>query len=354
MVAEMQPSRGRPRQRAVTNAMRNEVEKQMKKVFQAALAALLAMLLTIGSASAVMVDEDGYLEEILLEDGEQIQFDDSQADASLQASIDKVNELQHILLLGIDARPGQTTGRTDTMIILTVDTNNQKIKLMSLMRDIIVAIPGHENNRLNAAYVFGGADLLLQTIENNFGIHIERYLGVNFSILADLIDQIGGLTLTVESDYYMDRINAVIKEDNKVLGLNENDGLLTQAGEQLMTGKQAQAYARYRYGTSDGDFGRTARQREVITKIFHRLTEMSLVELSALAMSNIDNVVTNLTLQDIMLLAPAMLSLKDAEIKELRLPVDGGYKFQTVRGMSVIVPDRTMTMEAIANFLNEG
>ena len=326
----------------------------MKNTFRAALAALLALLLTIGSASAVMVDEDGYLEEILLEDGEQIEFNDSQADESLQASIDKVNEMQHILLLGIDARPGQTTGRTDTMIILTVDTQNQKIKLMSLMRDIIVAIPGHDNNRLNAAYVFGGADLLLQTIENNFGIHIEHYLGVNFSMLADLIDQIGGLTLTVESEYYMDRINAVIKEDNKVLGLNENDGLLTQAGEQLMTGKQAQAYARYRYGTSDGDFGRTARQREVITKIFHRLTEMSLVELSALAMTNIDNVVTNLTLQDIMLLAPAMLSLKDAEIKELRLPVDGGYKFQTVRGMSVIVPDRTMTMEAIANFLNEG
>ena len=326
----------------------------MKNAFRATLAALLATLLLLGSASAVMVDEDGYLEEILLEDGEEIQFEDSQADASLQASIDKVNELQHILLLGIDARPGQTTGRSDTMIILTVDTNNQKIKLMSLMRDIIVAIPGHENNRLNAAYVFGGADLLLQTIENNFGIHIEHYLGVNFSMLADLIDQIGGLTLTVESEYYMDRINAVIKEDNKVLGLNENDGLLTQAGEQLMTGKQAQAYARYRYGTSDGDFGRTARQREVITKIFHRLTEMSLVELSALAMTNIDNVVTNLTLQDIMLLAPAMLSLKDAEIKELRLPVDGGYKFQTVRGMSVIVPDRTMTMEAIANFLNEG
>ena len=325
----------------------------MKNAFRATLAALLAALLLLGSASAVMVDEDGYLEEILLEDGEEIQFDDSQADASLQASLDKVNELQHILLLGIDARPGQTTGRSDTMIILTVDTNNQKIKLMSLMRDIIVAIPGRENNRLNSAYYFGGPDLLLQTIENNFGIHIEHYVGVNFSLLADLIDQIGGLTLTVESDYYMDRINAVIKEDNKVLGLPEDDGLLTHAGEQLMTGKQAQAYARYRYGTSDGDFGRTARQREVITKIFHRLTEMSMVELSALAMANLGNVVTNLTLQDIMLLAPAMLSLKDAEIEELRLPVDGGYKFQTVRGMSVIVPDRTMTMEAIAEFLTE-
>ena len=326
----------------------------MKNTFRIALAALLALLLLLGSASAVMVDEDGYLEEILLEDGEQIEFNDSQADESLQASIDKVNEMQHILLLGIDARPGQTTGRTDTMIILTVDTNNQKIKLMSLMRDIIVAIPGRENNRLNAAFVFGGADLLLQTIEENFGIHIEHYVGVNFSMLASLIDQLGGLTLTVESEYYMDRINAVIKEDNKVLGVDVNDGLLIHAGEQLMTGKQAQAYARYRYGTSDGDFGRTARQREVITKIFHKLTEMSLVELSALAVSNIDNVVTNLTLQDMMLLAPAMLSLKDAEIEELRIPVDNGYKFQTVRGMSVIVPDRTKTMEAIAAFLNEG
>ena len=326
----------------------------MKSTFRIALAALLALLLLLGSASAVMFDEDGYLEEILLEDGEQIEFNDSQADESLQASIDKVNEMQHILLLGIDARPGQTTGRTDTMIILTVDTNNQKIKLMSLMRDIIVAIPGRENNRLNSAYYFGGADLLLQTIEENFGIHIEHYVGVNFSMLASLIDQLGGLTLTVESEYYMDRINAVIKEDNKVLGVDVNDGLLTHAGEQLMTGKQAQAYARYRYGTSDGDFGRTARQREVITKIFHKLTEMSLVELSALAVSNIDNVVTNLTLQDMMLLAPAMLSLKDAEIEELRIPVDNGYKFQTVRGMSVIVPDRTKTMEAIAAFLNEG
>ena len=323
----------------------------MGKMFRATLAALLAIVLTLGAASAVMVDEEGYLEEILLEDGDQIEFHDAEMSESLEASIAKVNELRHILLLGIDARPGQTTGRTDTMIILTVDTDNQKIKLMSLMRDIIVAIPGRENNRLNAAYYFGGADLLLQTIENNFGIHIEHYVGVNFSLLADLIDQIGGLTLTVESEYYMDRINAVIKEDNKVLGLNENDGLLTQAGEQLMTGKQAQAYARYRYGTSDGDFGRTARQREVITKIFYKLADMSIVELAALAAANIDNVVTNLTLQDMMALAPALISLKDASIAELRIPVDNGYSFQTVRGMSVIVPNRTKTMEAIADFL---
>ncbi len=323
----------------------------MMKVLRSIVAAMLALALTLGCACAAMVDEEGYLEEILLEDGDQIEMYQAEIDESLANSLEKVNQMQHILLLGIDARPGQTTGRTDTMIILTVDTDTKTIKLMSLMRDIIVAIPGYDNNRLNAAYVFGGADLLLQTIENNFGIHIEHYVGVNFSMLADLIDQIGGLTLTVESEYYMDRINAVIKEDNKVLGIDTNDGLLTQPGEQLMTGKQAQAYARYRYGTSDGDFGRTARQREVITKIFYKLADMSIVELAALAAANIDNVVTNLTLQDMMALAPALISLKDASIAELRIPVDNGYSFQTVRGMSVIVPNRTKTMEAIADFL---
>ena len=323
----------------------------MMKVLRSIVAAMLALALTLGCACAAMVDEEGYLEEILLEDGDQIEMYQAEIDESLANSLEKVNQMQHILLLGIDARPGETTGRTDTMIILTVDTDTKTIKLMSLMRDIIVAIPGYDNNRLNAAYVFGGADLLLQTIENNFGIHIEHYVGVNFSMLADLIDQIGGLTLTVESEYYMDRINAVIKEDNKVLGIDTNDGLLTQPGEQLMTGKQAQAYARYRYGTSDGDFGRTARQREVITKIFHKLADMSIVELAALAAANIDNVVTNLTLQDMMALAPALISLKDASIAELRIPVDNGYSFQTVRGMSVIVPNRTKTMEAIADFL---
>ena len=86
----------------------------MGKMFRATLAALLAIVLTLGAASAVMVDEEGYLEEILLEDGDQIEFHDAEMSESLEASIAKVNELRHILLLGIDARPGQTTGRTDT------------------------------------------------------------------------------------------------------------------------------------------------------------------------------------------------------------------------------------------------
>lgn len=272
---------------------------------------------------------------------------------SLRESLELVNAYKHILVLGIDARPGESTGRTDTMVILSVHPENNSIKMISLMRDLYVEIPGRKNNRLNSAYFYGGAELLMETIEANFGVHIDAYVAVNFSMLANLIDQLGGLTLTVESEYYMKRINAVIRQDNLVLGIDKNDGLLTEWGDVLMTGKQAQAYARYRYGTKDGDFGRTARQREVLVKIFEKLSNMPLLELIGLAAANFENVYTNMTVQDMATMAPMILAMKEAEISQLRIPIDGGYSSKTVSGMAVLVPNRTKNMEAIASFLAE-
>ena len=266
---------------------------------------------------------------------------------------EKVAEMRSLLLIGIDARPGEETGRSDTMIVVTLDPDGNTIKLTSIMRDLYVEIPGRKNNRINATYVFGGPELLMETIELNFGIHVENYIAVNFSMLGKLIDAIGGLTITVENDYYMDRINAVIKQDNKVLGIDLKDGLLTEPGEQLMTGKQAQAYARYRYGTSDGDFGRTARQREVVTLIFEKLAQKTAIELMNMVVENSGNVYTNLSVADLAAFAPVLISMKDAQISELRLPIDGGYKSQTVAGMSVLVPNREKNMAAVMEFLEE-
>jgi len=265
----------------------------------------------------------------------------------------EVSEMRHLLLIGIDARPGEKTGRADTIIIVTIDPDDNVIKMTSIMRDLYVEIPGRKNNRINAAYVFGGPELLMETIELNFGIHVDSYIAVNFSMLGTLIDAIGGLVLVVEDEYYMERINAVIKMDNKVLGIDINDGLLTHTGEQLMTGKQAQAYARYRYGTADGDFGRTARQREVVTKIFDKLSGMTVIQLMSLVMDNAGNVYTNIPLDELASFAPVVVSMNGAEIQELRLPVDGGYTSQTIAGMSVLVPDRDVNARALMEFLGE-
>ncbi len=320
----------------------------MNRLFRA-LAALVAVIMLVSVLAYAEEDED---EPVNYDPDEEVGFQDS-IDEHLIEERAKVSEMRNLLLIGIDARPGETTGRSDTMIIVTLDPDDNSIKLTSIMRDLYVEIPGYKNNRINASYVFGGADLLMKTIEANFGVHIDNYIAVNFSMLGSLIDAIGGLTLTVENDYYMDRINAVIKMDNKVLGINIKDGLLTESGEQQMTGKQAQAYARYRYGTKDGDFGRTARQREVITKIFEKLSGMNVLSLMRLVVNNASNVYTNLAVSDLASFAPVLISMKDASIEELRLPVDGGYKSRTIAGMSVLVPDRTKNMDALMEFLGE-
>lgn len=317
---------------------------------------LVCALLVCGAcAEEAEIDEQAEIEsynadDTVLDPTEEVVFQDTATSEYLDNALAAVNEMQNILLLGIDARPGESTGRSDTMIILTVDADANIIRMVSLMRDLYVEIPGYKNNRLNAAYVYGGADLLMETIKVNFGIEVDCFVGVNFSMLADLIDQIGGLELNVESEYYMDRINAVIKCDNAVLGINKNDGLLTEPGLQMMTGKQAQAYARYRYGTSDGDFGRTQRQREVILKILEKLRSKTLIELFKLAGDNIDKVYTNLSIDQIIELAPAALQLENADVRQMRVPMDGGYNSQTISGMSVLVPDRTKTKEALAEF----
>ena len=319
---------------------------------------LAAMLLILALGLCPALAEETEATDVQADDAvvydptEEVDFQDD-VDSYLTEKRAQVSEMRHLLLIGLDARPGEQTGRSDTMIIVTLDPDENTIKLTSIMRDLYVEIPGHKNNRINAAYVFGGPELLMETIEVNFGIHIDSYIAVDFSMLGALIDSIGGLTLNVENEYYMRRINAVIKEDNKVLGIDVNDQLLTEPGEQLMTGKQAQAYARYRYGTSDGDFGRTARQREVITKIFEKLGDMTVIELMSLVVDNSKNIYTNISVSDLASFAPVLVSMRDAQIEELRLPVDGGYTSKTISGMSVLVPDREANMQALMDFLGD-
>ena len=323
----------------------------MSKICMRILVLLVSLALAVMPALAEEA-EDNEDDSVVYDPSEELEFE-SEMDGYMLEEREKVAEMRSLLLIGIDARPGEETGRSDTMIVVTLDPDGNTIKLTSIMRDLYVEIPGRKNNRINATYVFGGPELLMETIELNFGIHVENYIAVNFSMLGKLIDAIGGLTITVENDYYMDRINAVIKQDNKVLGIDLKDGLLTESGEQLMTGKQAQAYARYRYGTSDGDFGRTARQREVVTLIFEKLAQKTAIELMNMVVENSGNVYTNLSVADLAAFAPVLISMKDAQISELRLPIDGGYKSQTVAGMSVLVPNREKNMAAVMEFLEE-
>lgn len=320
----------------------------MKKRFFAFFFAL--MLASVGALS------EGEIYEVDPDTGEILFLADPEETVELdeiaQDAFGLVDGQMNILLLGIDARPGEESGRTDTMILMTLDSQERSVKLTSFMRDLYVEIPGRKNNRLNAAYRFGGADLLFETLEENFGVEVDRYVTVNFTMMADLVNQIGGLELNVESDYIRDRINAVIKMDNKALGIDIDTDLLNSCGLQTLNGKQVQAYARWRTGSSD--FERTQRQRQVIIAILEKLkNEFSMMQLMRLAATNIDNVYTNMSAADIMGLVPALFEVDIDSIEELRIPVDGGYKSQTVSGMAVLVPDRDKNIQALNAFLAE-
>ncbi|MBQ2955171.1 MAG: LCP family protein [Clostridia bacterium] len=264
--------------------------------------------------------------------------------------IDTIDGIRNILLVGVDARPGETRSRSDTMLILTLDGNANEIRMTSLMRDMYVSIPGHGNNRINAAWVFGGPELLLDTIEENFGLVIDEYVAVDLRALIDIVDDLGGLTLTVESKKQLNAINGVIDAFNYQFKEPENDGLLTELGEQLMNGKQVQAYARYR--KIDSDAHRTARQREVLSKLFAKLQTKSVFELTRIAYSAMEHVDTNLSLSEIVSLIPVAFGMKDAEIRQLNIPYDASFQSKTISGMAVYVPDLSSCRKALDAFVN--
>lgn len=292
-------------------------------------------------------DEDILSEEIVAQlDAEALEY--LKVDGEVIETIDGV---RNILLVGVDARPGETRSRSDTMVILTVDGNRNEIRMTSLMRDMYVSIPGRGNNRINAAWVYGGPELLLQVIEENFGLKIEEYVAVDLRVLIDIVDELGGLTLTVETKQQLSAINGVIDAFNYQFKEKNNDGLLTQIGTQQMNGKQVQAYARYRRGESDVQ--RTARQREVLTLLFDKLQNKSIFELTGIAFSVMDRIETNLSFSEIVSLIPVAFGMKDAQFEQLTIPYDASYQNKTISGMAVIVPDISACRKEMDAFINK-
>lgn len=253
-----------------------------------------------------------------------------------------------ILLVGIDTYKLSSRGRSDTMILVQLDPKNSSIKLVSLMRDMYVKIPGRNSNRLNAAYAFGGINLLLQTLKANFGIEPDAYVIVNFSRMAKLIDAIGGVKVKVSSRE-LSALNSILKIYNVKMGRSETRGLLKRSGTQNLTGDQAMAFSRIR--KIDSDFQRTSRQRVVVEAAFHKIMDMSWDKIGELVIDNLDNVLTNLTGADAIRLVPMAMAAKEATFDTLQIPVKGGYASKTISGMAVLVPNLKTCVAEINKFL---
>lgn len=250
----------------------------------------------------------------------------------------KEDGVKNILLIGNDSRSEGEDGRSDAMILVSISNKTNSIHLTSLLRDIYVDIPGHDGNRLNAAYAYGGPELLMETLEENFDIEVNRYMLVNFQAFANLVDAVGGVELEVTNEE-VQYINAYLVEYNQLEGRAEGTDYLdtSLSGNLHLNGPQALAYCRNRYiGT---DFARTERQRKVISAAM-KSAPLALVtnggELIDGLMSNITTNLTKTELSGLMIQAPMMLTY---DMVSGSIPLEGTYSNANIRGMAVLEID---------------
>ena len=244
----------------------------------------------------------------------------------------------NIMLLGVDSRGENFSGRSDAMILFSINKNTKKVTMTSFLRDIYASIPGYGNTRLNAAYAYGGMNLMKEAFKSNFGITIDRCVVVNFKLVADFVDAVGGVDLDL-SAAEIKVMNNYIKSHNTLWGYPSGTDIISEssAGTFHANGNQALAYARVRYvGT---DFARTGRQRTIINKCFEKVKTMNFKQISDLVETFLPKVRTDLTQGDVAALLLQLPSAPNYEIQTMVVPADGTYQFVTVRGMSVISID---------------
>lgn len=250
----------------------------------------------------------------------------------------KEDGVVNVLLIGNDSRENGEDGRSDAMILLSISSKTKKIYMTSLLRDMYVDIPGHDGNRLNAAYAYGGAELLMETIETNLDIEVNHYVLVNFEAFANLVDAVGGVDLeltTAEQEY----VNGYLVEYNMLTGREQGTDNLEITGDGLvhLNGPQALAYTRNRYlGT---DFGRTERQRKVLTEVIKSLPKAVLTNPKELIDGLMPNLTTNLTKGDCIALVAELTKLAAYDMEQISIPMENTYKNATIRGMAVLEVD---------------
>lgn len=254
----------------------------------------------------------------------------------------------NIALFGIDAVDGGV-GRSDSIMIATIDTVHKKLKLTSVMRDSYVSIDGHGNDKINHAYAFGGAQLAIKTLNENFDLNIEDFAAVNFETLPKIIDKIGGIELDIDADE-LEYINGYIAHLNSINGTNEPT--IETTGVQHLSGTQALAFCRIRY-TSGGDYKRTERHREVLTKIFEKIESLSATSYPSLLSEILPMINTSLSYSEILELGTEVLKLGDSSIVSERFPLDDYCEGKIINEIYYLTFDKETTVNQLHNYIFE-
>lgn len=249
--------------------------------------------------------------------------------------------LYNIMLIGMDRRDDSWEGNSDTMMLVSVNEEKEQISIISMMRDMGVNIPGIGVRKMNAANANGGAELVLETVQANFDVDVERYASVDFEDLIAIVDAVGGVELTM-SDEEAEQVN---NEVTYLCGLQELDPTsyyLPGGGTYLCNGMQAVNYARIRF-VGNSDYERTERQRTLVTGILEKVKGLDAANLLKLTQEILENVEHNIPISEWMQLVWKAEEMLQYEIVTDRIPYDGLFYSEG----ELLMPEWDATLERL-------
>lgn len=323
-------------------------QKKKKKKSPAVIFLLLVLVLVFGVslfAASALLGVAGKFKK-----GEEI------IHAETETALVSEKNVTNVLLIGLDKEKGGSS-RSDSIMIASINKTTGKVVVTSVLRDTHLYVPGHQESKVNAAYAWGGANLLIQTLETNFGIKIDGYATVNFKMFTNLVDALGGIDVEItekEANFLNDG------QDYK--GAKQPDEF--ESGESVhINGYQALWYSRIRY--LDSDFMRTQRQRKVISsiasKVKSQLNPVGVFKLAGTAKEVAPYIETTLTKAQMVKLVSSCISCLaksggkiDEMIVSQKIPFDDTWYYSNMWDGSSISIDLEENKNILYSTVYEG
>ena len=315
------------------------------KAWQKALVCVVGVLVClVGSAAVYVAAQWSKI------DRQEVKADDliiNQEVMEQNKNIDLGEGYTNIALFGVDSRDGSLGegNRSDMIIVASLNNETKEIKLASVYRDTLLNLSEGTYQKCNGAYSYGGPTMAINMLNMNLDLDIEDYVTVDFGAISDMIDQLGGVEITIK-DEELEAFNKYVTETARVAGKEAHK--IDKAGTYLMDGPQATTYARIR-STAGGDFTRTERQRIVIEKAVEKIQKADLLTINSIINEVFPQISTSFTLQEILYYAQAY--------SQYKLVDNTGFPFEkttdTISGLgSIVIPqDLTDNVSQLHQFL---
>ncbi len=260
--------------------------------------------------------------------------------------------ITNIALFGVDSKDDSMVGRSDGIVIVTLDSEKKEIRLSSIERDSYVEVEGHGKTKLNHAYAYGGPKLAIKTLNQNFGLDITDYLCINFTNLELVIDELGGIELDVPQNY-IQGVNKLITKESDKQGITPK--LIRNAGVQRLNGLQTLCMMRERKSVG-GTAVRAEMHEIVLTACFEALKEQSLADYPGIAKTMLNLVKTTLSREDVVSVGTNVM-LSGYELRRAVFPLDvdkKGYGGKMINGVWYLTFNLEGAQEHLQDYIYEG